>query len=414
MTHSSLPSGNAKALGFDPDRLAGIAPAMQQFIDDRKVPHLVTLIARKGQIVHLDARGVMDFESRKPVNTHTLFRLYSNSKPIAGVATLILYENGVLTPDDPVSKFVPELADLRVQGPGMLTSEPARRNITIRDCLTNTTSLNTPATMPMSFQEQYRDALQTLGWIDREDGTSGKISTSERMAAIARIPLADHPGRRFVYHVGYPILGAVLEAAAGQNMGQFFKEQIFNPLGMTDSDFYLQDGWLDRFPTCYIPRNVDGNMQLVVQEDPATSEKNGPPVNFGVGGDAGGVLSTATDYARFGQMLLNGGELDGNRILGRKTVDYMRGNHTGDMLIPMTGRGFHFGLGAAVYHGENARPLLRSRGTFGWGGAAGTTAFFDPVEEIVGVCFTQVVQHGSIPENNYQETFQRLVYQSLV
>ncbi|MCY4532324.1 MAG: serine hydrolase, partial [Gammaproteobacteria bacterium] len=124
MTHSTLPSGNAKALGFDPDRLAEIAPAMQQFIDDRKVPHLVTLIARKGQIIHLDARGVMDFESRKPVDTHTLFRLYSNSKPIAGVATLILYENGVLTPDDPVSKFVPELADLRVQGPGMLMSEP--------------------------------------------------------------------------------------------------------------------------------------------------------------------------------------------------------------------------------------------------------------------------------------------------
>lgn len=197
-------------------------------------------------------------------------------------------------------------------------------------------------------------------------------------------------------------------------MGQFFKEQIFDPLGMVDSDFYVPAGSLDRFPTCYVPRNNDGNVELVVQEAVESSEKNiGPKVNFGVGGDNGGVLSTITDYARFGQMLLNGGELDGTKILGRKSVDLMLANHTGDMLIPMTGQGFHFGLGTAVYHGQGGKPQIRSPGTYGWGGAAGTTYFADPKEELMGLCFTQVTSAGVMPNNNYQETFQRMVYQSL-
>ena len=128
----------------------------------------------------------------------------------------------------------------------------------------------------------------------------------------------------------------------------------------------------------------------------------------------GGVLSTAGDYARFGQMLLNGGELDGVRILGRKTVDMMIGNHTGDMVIPMTGPGFHWGLGVAMYHGRGRAPLIRSVGTYGWGGAAGTTYFADPAERLIGVCLTQVMAAGMMPDNTYQEDFQTLVYQAVV
>ena len=413
MSPSTLPSGDPAALGFDPDRLAAIGPAMQQFVDDNKVPNLVTMVVRKGQVVHLDARGVMDFESQTSVDSDTLYRLYSNTKPMAGVATLILYEAGILTPDDPVTRFVPQLKNMKVHVPGGVPVD-VNREITIRDCLTNTTSLMMPMSAPMSFRQQYRDALTTLGWIPGEDGGRPTATQAERMAAIAQLPLADHPGKRFVYHVGFPILGAVLEAAAGQNMGDFFREQIFEPLGMNDATFYLKEGQLERFPTCYVPRETDREVKLVVQEDPTTSEKNtGPQTQFGVGGDAGGVVAPIGDYARFGQMLLNGGELDGKRILGRKTVDLMRGNHTGDMVIPMTGRGFHFGLGIAVYHGEDARPLVRSRGTYGLGGAAGTTYFADPEEELMGICFTQVMQAGAMPGNNYQETFQRMVYQAL-
>jgi len=413
MSLATLPTGDPAALGFDPERLAAIGPAMQKFVDDEKVPNLVTMVVRKGQVVHLDARGVMDFESNTPVDTGTLYRLYSNTKPIAGVATLILFEAGILTPDDPVTRFVPELKNMKVHVPGGAPVD-VNRDITIRDCLTNTTSLMMPMSAPMSFRQQYRDALTTLGWLAGEGGRRATPSQTERMAALAQLPLADHPGKRFVYHVGFPILGAVLEAAAGQNMGDFFREQIFEPLGMNDATFYLKEGQLDRFPTCYVPKAGEGDVKLVVQEDPTTSEKNtGPQTQFGVGGDAGGVVAPIGGYARFGQMLLNSGELDGKRILGRKTVDMMRGNHTGEMLIPMTGRGFHFGLGIAVYHGEDARPLIRSRGTYGWGGAAGTTYFADPEEELMGICFTQVMQAGMMPGNNYQETFQRMVYQSL-
>ncbi|MAI41474.1 MAG: serine hydrolase domain-containing protein [Candidatus Azotimanducaceae bacterium] len=412
MSRSQLPKGDPKSLGFNTRRLEQIAPAMHAFVEDKRVPNLLTMVVRKGKVVHLNACGVMDIENSNPANSETLFRLYSNSKPIAGVAALILFEKGILTPDDPVSKFVPQLANLQVQKNDGST-EPSRRDITIRDCLTNTTSLNTPATMPIMFREKYKGALETLGWIQSNRKTP-PINSQERMAAISEIPLADHPGKKFVYHVGFPILGAVLEAAAGKDMGQFFKEEIFEPLGMIDSDFYVGDDKLSRFPPCYVPKKIDGRIQLVVEEAVATSEKViGPTVNFGVGGDMGGVVSTITDYARFGQMLLNGGELEGTRILGRKTVDLMVANHTGNMVIPMTGKGSHFGLGVSVLHGRDAKPVLSSPGTYGWGGAAGTTYFADPSEELMGLCFTQVMQAGAMPNNNYQETFRRMVYQAL-
>ena len=215
--------------------------------------------------------------------------------------------------------------------------------------------------------------------------------------------------------MGYPPLSAVLEEASGQRLDAFFKESIFDPLGMNDTSFYLQDGALSRFGASYIPREVDGKMRLVAIDKAATSEKTtGPQREFAAGGDSGGVLTTAGDYARFAQMLLNGGELDGARILGRKTVELMTGNHTGDMVIPITGPGFHWGLGVATYHGHDRFPLIRSPGAYGWSDAAGTTYFADPKEDLLAICLTQVMAHGTMPNNTYQEDFERLVYQALV
>tara|TARA_B110000014_G_scaffold177159_1_gene126855 strand:+ start:1894 stop:3147 length:1254 start_codon:yes stop_codon:yes gene_type:complete len=417
MATSPLPIGDASALGFDANRLALIGPAMEAYVADKRVPNLVTLVARRGQIVHFEARGVLDLDSDQPAGKETLFRMFSNTKPIAGVATLILAERGVLTPDDPVSRFLPEFSKQQVRRPSEpMATDRARRGITIRDCLTNTTGLTSPATMPNFYRQQYRDVLETLGWIsNRNDEDRTRPNNRERVEALAQLPLAAHPGDSFGYHLGYPILGAVLEAASGQPLDVFFRDNIFDPLAMVDTDFYVKDGALDRFGACYVPRREGDSVQLVATETAETSEKNtGPKTEFGAGGDSGGVLSTAGDYARFGQMLLNGGELDGERILGRKTVDIMIGNHTGDMEIPMTGPGFHWGLGVATYHGRNRPPLVRSVGTYGWGGAAGTTYFADPAEELLGVCLTQVLQHGMMPNNNYQETFQRLTYQALI
>ncbi len=418
MTYSPLPVGDPADLGFDPQRLARIGPAMQAFVDDGRVPNLVTLVARRGRLVHHHACGVLDFDEDAPAGMGTLFRMWSNTKPIAGVATLILYERGLLTPDDPVSKFLPEYAEQRVRHARepMLTI-PAKRGITVRDCLTNTTGLQDPTTMPNFYRQQYREALETLGWVQRDANmlTVPENSNRERVRAQAELPLVAHPGERFGYHLGYRLLSAVLEEASGQRLDALFREAIFEPLGMDDTAFYLKEGALDRFGASYVPRAVDGEMRLAAIDKAATSEKTvGPQREFAAGGDMGGVLSTAGDYARFGQMLLNGGELDGVRLLGRKTVDLMIGNHTGDMVIPMTGPGFHWGLGVAQYHGRDRFPLIRSVGTYGWGGAAGTTYFGDPAEELLGVCLTQVMSHGTMPNNTYQEDFQRLVYQALV
>ncbi len=409
-----LPLGDAEALGFDPQRLSRIGPAMQAFVDDRRVPNLVTLVARRGRLVHQHACGLLDLDEDAPAGMDALFRMWSNTKPIAGVATLILYERGVLTPDDPVAKYLPEYANQRVSNPAEpMATVPAKRDITIRDCLTNTTGLANPTTMPHFYRQQYRDLLTTMGWMggDREGAAP---SSRERVRAQAQLPLAAHPGEQFGYHIGYPLLSAVLEEASGQRLDAFFRDNIFAPLGMNDTDFYLPEGCLHRFGASYAPREVDGTVRLVAVDKAATSPKTlGPKALFAAGGDAGGVLSTAGDYARFGQMLLNGGELDGVRIIGRKTVELMIGNHTGDMLIPMTGPGFHWGLGVAMYHGRGGFPLIRSVGTYGWGGAAGTNYFADPTEQLLGVCLTQVMSHRDMPNNTYQEDFQRLVYQAL-
>ena len=418
---SPLPLGEPKALGFDAERLARIGPAMQAFVAEGRVPNLVTLVARHGQLAHLHACGVLDLEDDGPAGADTLFRMWSNTKPIAGVATMILYERGVLTPDDPVAKFLPEYADQRVFNPAEpMAPVPAKRGVTIRDCLTNTTGLVNPSTMPHFYRQQYREPLTTLGW--NRDGTdmltrpdADRPSSRERVRAQAQLPLAAQPGEQFEYHMGYPPLSAVLEEASGQRLDAFFKESIFDPLGMNDTSFYLQEGALPRFGASYMPREVDGKMRLVAIDKAATSEKiTGPQREFAAGGDSGGVLTTAGDYARFGQMLLNGGELDGVRILGRKTVELMTGNHTGDMVIPITGPGFHWGLGVATYHGRDRFPLIRSPGAYGWSGAAGTTYFADPKEDLLAICLTQVMAHGTMPNNTYQEDFERLIYQALV
>ena len=421
---SALPPGDAAALGFDPKRLEQIGPAMQAYVDDQRLPNLVTLIARRGQIVHLHARGVLSFATGRPATPQSLFRMFSNTKPLAGVATCILYERGLLTPDDPVSRFLPEFGDSRVQvpnAPGM--TERARRAITVRDCLTNTTGILNPGMMPAFYRGQYADvfarlndgvdALKTLGWMRRGDAPA--LPSRERVRALAELPLMAHPGEHFEYHVGYPVLTEVIAAASAQPVDEFFQQNIFDPLGMDSTGFYVKDGLAEHFGDSYIPRPAGGVVKLEVFDRGESSEKITGSGEFCVGGSTGGIVTTVGDFARFGQMLLNGGELDGVRILGRKTVDLMVGNHTGNMQIPITGPGFHWGLGVATYHGRGRpAPLMRSVGSYGWDGAAGTTYWADPSEELMGICLTQVMQAGMMPNNDYQAAFQRLAYQALI
>jgi CubicO group peptidase (beta-lactamase class C family) len=424
--NSEWPSPFAKPeeVGVSSERLARIRPALQKFIDQRKVPNLVTLVARHGKVVHFDAQGCMDFDSQKPASKDTIFRLYSNSKPITGVATMILYEEGLLNLDDPVSKHIPafknpmvrvsDTTERAVVNPlSMIPTVPARRGITIRDCLRNTTGLATPQRSPMSFMTEFRDVMIELGWYP--GSAPSKATFRERVEAQAKLPLSFQPGTEFEYHVGYPVIGVVIETIVGKTLEEFYQERIFRPLGMKDTSFYLPKRKLNRFPACYQPKREGREWKLAIVERAETSEKvKGPKVYFGAGGDMGGILSTVADYARFAQMLLNGGELDGVRILGRKTVELMTASHTGNIFIPMLGHGFGFGMGVGVHTGGRWAPRIRSVGAYGWGGAAGTTYFADPKEGLLAVCFTQVLTYLMMPENTYQEEFERLVYQALL
>jgi len=419
-----LPPVKPEEVGFSSERLARIHPTLQKYIDEEKVPNLVTLIARDGKVVHFDAQGYMDLASKKPASKDTIFRLYSNSKPIAGVVTMMLCEEGKLNLDDSVSKYIPAFKNQVVHVPygtdGVVTKPPSivpvvpvRRDITIRDCLRNTTGLATPQSTPIYFMAEFDEEMKQLGWYP--GATPPKISFRERAEIQARLPLSFQPGKDFVYHVGYPVLTAVLETIVGMSLEEFYQERIFKPLGMKDSSFYMTDDRFDRFPPCYRPKLNDGEWELEILERAETSEKvKGPKTYFGVGGTMGGILSTAADYARFAQMLLNGGELDGTRIISRKSVALMTSNHTGDIKIDMTGYGFGFGMGVSVHKGGSHQPIMRSVGSYGWGGAAGTIYFADPKEKLIVICFTQVTAHLMMPGNNYQEDFERLVYQALL
>ncbi len=418
-----LPFAEPEEVGLSSERLSHIRPSLQKFIDDRKDPNFVTMVIRHGKIVYHEAQGYMDFESKKPVQKDTLYRLWSNTKPITGVATMMCLEDGLLELDDPISKYIPAFKNpvVRVLDPprtkeigrpaaGTIHTVPANREVTIRDCLRNTTGFATAAKAPIQYLTEFKDIFPERKWFGGPN-----TSIQEIVDSLAKLPLESHPGTRFEYQVGYPVMGRVLEIAAGKTLSEFFSERIFKPLDMKDTGFYLSPDKLDRFPTLYNPVQADGEWSLAISERPETSEKIlGPPDHFGAGGGRGGVLSTVADYARFAQMLLNGGELDGVRILGRKTVELMTSSHTSDdVYLPMAGLGFGFGMGVGVYKGS-VPPIMRTIGTFGWSGRAGTNCLIDPWEDLIWLCFTQVFEHRNIPGNTPQEDFERLVYQSLI
>jgi CubicO group peptidase (beta-lactamase class C family) len=415
-----------ESVGLSTERLARLKPALQSFIDREMLPNAVMYVAREGKPVYFEALGYQDCAKETPAATDTIFRLYSNSKALTGLATMILYEEGKLTLDDPVSKFIPAFKNPLVVAPpgqmvsgggGMQTIFPtiaAHREITVRDCLRNTTGLATPLSSPYWFLTAYKDILPESGWdlMQSLDSPPDK-GYRHRAEMHARLPLNFHPGTDFVYHAGYPVMGAVIEEITGNTLEEFYQERIFKPLGMKDTSFFIDKKKIDRFTCCYIPQLKKDRWEMKMYDEAGNSRIKNAGKFCGAGGDLGGVLSTVADYARFGQMLLNGGILDGVRIISRKSVEIMTSSHTKKLNIPMLGDGYGFGMGVGVYSGGH-NPALRTPGTFGWGGAAGTTFFADPKEKLLAICFTQMFAAMNIPGNNYQIEFERLVYQALI
>lgn len=396
----------AQPAGFDRARLARIASAMQRGIADGSLPGAITLIARHGQIVHFEAHGLRDRERNLPMTKDTLFRIFSMTKPITTVAAMMLYEEGRFDLEDRLAEYLPEFANVQVavdpekHEKTIQTRKPSRP-ITIHDLLRHTAGFTYGYMGDTAVDQAYR-AAGVLA--------PGK-SNAELVTQLASLPLQYDPGTRWHYSVGVDVLGRLVEVLSGQSLGQFFEQRIFKPLAMNDTFFQVPADKLDRFAAIYA-ENDKGALEPAPASE--TERYASPNTKFESGG--GGLVSSASDYLRFCEMLRRGGELDGTRLLAPRTVSLMAQNHlASEGAMP----GFGFGLGFGVNVDPNKLGVSSSRGTYGWAGAAGTNFWIDPSEDLIGLYMVQIrpkrgSYEGRTSRYKHAERFRTLVYQALL
>jgi CubicO group peptidase (beta-lactamase class C family) len=378
-------------VGLSPTRLAHIAPHFNRYVDEGKLPGYLVMVARRGHPAYLHRYGLCDVEKQKSVADDTIFRIYSMTKPITSVAMLQLYERGLFQLNAPVSTVIPAFKGLQVYSAGegdRMETVAAQREVTFRDLLTHTAGFvyGTSGTHPLD--NVYRERKLLTGSLD------------EMIAKVSTLPLLFSPGTRWNYSLATDILGYLVEQLAGQSLDQYFAEQILGPLGMVDTGFFVPAANQSRFAANYSFH--EGGFRRI--DNPAESPYLQPPT-FRSGG--GGLVSTCADYFRFAQMLLNRGELEGVRILGRKTVELMTTNHMPDngdlssMGMPVFSEtpydGVGFGLGVSVMLDPAKAQILGSPGEFSWGGAASTAFWVDPREEQIVIFLTQLMPSSSYP-----------------
>lgn len=394
-----------ESAGLSGERLQRLRAAMQRYVDEAKVAGVVTYLARGGRVVHHEAFGKADIERGVPMQKDTIVRIASMSKGLTSVAAMMLVEEGRLGLADPVSRYIPAFKKTTVAVPPPdeavpgtpVSAVPAKREITVRDLLTHTAGISYgygPAA------EQWKAAgIQGWYFASRDEPVSAVV---ERMAAL---PMDAQPGKKFVYGYNTDILGVVVEKVSGQSLDQFLRARILGPLGMSDTSFYLPPAKRARLAAVYSVKE-DGRLERA--PDPGTGQGHyveGPRVAFSGGA---GLLSTARDYGRFLQMLLNGGELDGVRLLSPKTVELMTVNHVGS-LYNEGNTGFGLGFEVVEHLGKAGR--YGSVSAYGWGGAYFTTYWVDPQEKLVAVFLAQLLPSGGL---DLQQKFRTLVYQSIV
>ena len=388
------------------ERLRRIHESIQRHIDAGEISGAVTLVARRGRVVHFEAHGLMDLELKKPMERDTIFRLASMSKPVAGVAVLMLVEEGKIRLSDPVSKYVPEFKGLKVavakhappRAPGQPPAEPeyytvpADREITVRDLLTHTSGLGSwgGITAP-----EFARVLQARKPQER---------LADFIPRLAALPLDYQPGTLWRYSglAGFDTLGRIVEVASGLPYDQFLEQRLFGPLGMKDTSFWVSEERRTRLVTLY-RRGANGQLERNPNQEALMSK------TYFSG--AGGLTSTAEDYLQLAQMLANGGELNGKRFLSPRTVELMASNHVGDMFNGQLGRPAHgmgFGLSVAVIQDAVAAGLRVSNGSFGWDGAFGTQVWIDPKEKMVDILMIQT----QVPP--VQRDFENAVMQAIV
>ena len=399
------------AVGFDAARLARIDRHFARYVDDGRLPGWLLLVSRRGKIVHLGTCGLRDVEAGLPVELDTRFRVYSMTKPITSVAAMMLYEEGAFELKDPVSRFIPAFADVRVfRGGSALNAvtAPATEPVRVWHLLTHTAGLTYGFHYAHPVDAMYRAAGFEWGTPDGVD----LAGCCERWAGL---PLLFEPGAEWNYSVAHDVLGRVVEVASGQPLDRFLGERILDPLGMTETSFWVDETGAHKLAALYVVR--PGSWQAA-RNDAVGQQVLRPPACLSGGG---GLVSTASDYHRFTQMLLGGGELDGVRLLSTRTIRYMTRNHLpGDADLEAFGRplfaettfdGVGFGLGFSVVRDPVANKVLSSAGEFAWGGAASTAFWVDSTEEITALFLTQLLPSTTHP---LRSRFRQLVYQALV
>jgi CubicO group peptidase (beta-lactamase class C family) len=379
-----------------------LSQVMQRYVDQQIFAGIVTLVARKGQVAQLEAFGWQEKETNHPMTVDTIFRIYSMTKPITSVAIMMLCEEGKLRLVDPVSRYIPDLKDARVMVPrdgSDYDLVPARREMTVHDLLTHSGGLSYGSDEHSALDDLYRKTFE------RMDKEVEPIMAKRMLAfAQAKLPLAFHPGSGFRYSISIDLLGYIVQVVSGQLFEDFLQERIFQPLGMVDTAFWVPPEKAHRLAAVYGPAETGGIKAI----EPAAGSRFLKLTQDPSGG--GGLVSTVSDYFRFGQMLMNGGQWDGVRLLGRKTVEWMLQNHLPEGIHPMDEPCNGFGLGGAVLINPGLSQRPGSVGKFGWGGAANTEWWIDPAEELQCLLMLQYMPPFTIP---IVEDFAQLAYQAL-
>ena len=396
-----LPTAKPEQVGMSSERLARLGPALKTQIANDRFPGAVMLVARKGKVVYFEAVGQRDPPTGSPMTKDAIFRLYSMTKPFTSVAAMILVEEGKLLLADPVPKYFPELTNLQValketiDGKTTYRLVPAESPITIQDLLRHTSGF---VYANNTLNDQVKTAYGTIGvgWQD--------VTPAEQIQRLAQAPLAHQPGTMWEYSLSTDVLGRVVEKVSGMTLSAFIAERVFEPLKITDTGFIVPKEKAARLAQPFAIDKATGKPITLL--DVTVARKN----------DAGGAGAAGTtgDYARFVQMLANGGQLDGARLLGRATVNYMASDHLGTIkpAIALLQPGYGFGLGFAVRKETGINSVPGSAGEYNWGGAAGTGFWIDPKEALICVVMTQTVPG---PAQRYDRALVRqLVYQAII
>lgn len=390
--------------GFSPTGLAQLDARMKEAVDKGEVSGIITLLARHGEVAHFKAHGVQSYETGAPMNERTLFRIYSMTKPVTGVALMQLYEKGLWKLDDPITKFLPEFSNLQVLTSKDAGLQPAKRAPTMKELMTHTAGFGYGLTRFHPVDQMFA-----------KENPLGQPDMKSMVDAVARIPLLEQPGTRWSYSIAVDLQGAIVERLSGQTFGAYLKDHIFDPLHMNDTTFFVAPDQQSRVAAVYQWDRNAGKLAPLA-DPPGRDFFKADHVESG----GGGLVSTMHDYARFAQMLLNKGTLDGAQILKPETVALMTRNHTGDFRVGFDGNaatsgssGTGFGLDFSVVYDPAAANTAQGKGSFSWFGIAGTWFWVDPENDLFFVGMIQRRGGAGAGAINFRNESVKLVYEAL-